>query len=83
MNHQYDMILRLRFHTRVGYLTSILFILSKTCMLRYILICYTCIIFSAFKKEYQKLGNSFISLARSFDFDERPGMFDSRKATVS
>jgi sorting nexin-9/18/33 len=28
---------------------------------------------TAFKKEYLKLGGSFIALAKSFEFDERPG----------
>jgi len=27
----------------------------------------------AFKKEFQKIGGSFVALAKSFEFDERPG----------
>lgn len=45
----------------------------------------------AFKKEFQKLGDSFMALSKSFEFDERPGMslnyhslvFQLRKGTTS
>lgn len=33
---------------------------------------------AAFKKEYQKLGGSFVALASSFEFDVRPGIFLNR-----
>jgi len=29
----------------------------------------------AFRKDFQKLGGGLVSLAKSFEFDERPGMF--------
>jgi len=34
---------------------------------------YMCYV-SAFKKEFQKLGDSFMALAKSFEFDSRPGL---------
>lgn len=30
---------------------------------------------AAFKKEFEKLGGSITALAKSFEYDERPGMY--------
>ena len=32
-----------------------------------------CVCYAAYKKEFQKLGDSFMALAKSFEFDTRPG----------